>query len=157
MLKINDEEFNVLKAGLYEGTEIFTDEYPNGDIKRGMTKFLTLIVEFKSKEKIDDKYIEGRFYFDIKKISKESFSTIIGKNIYLDIDQDDDNEQLDDFGLSTNISNYYSGWNHDYFPGNVTLIFKEKKDKSVLIELHIDDNERNKTLIDYKDYVKISD
>ena len=68
MLKINDEEFNVLKAGLYEGTEIFTDEYPNGDIKRGMTKFLTLIVEFKSKEKIDDKYIEGRFYFDIKKI-----------------------------------------------------------------------------------------
>ena len=108
-------------------------------------------------KEIDDKYIEGRFYFDIKKISKESFSTIIGKNIYLDIDQDDDNEQLDDFGLSTNISNYYSGWNHDYFPGNVTLIFKEKRDKSVLIELHIDDNERNKTLIDYKDYVKISD
>ena len=157
MLKINDEDFSVLKAELYEGNETFTDEYPNGDIKSGMIKFLTLTVHFKSKEKIDDKYIEGQFNFDIKNISKESFNSVIGKTICLDIDQDDDYEQLDDFGLSTNISNYYSGWNHDYFPGNVTLTFKEKKDKSVLIELHINDNEKNKTFIDYKDYVKISD
>ncbi|MBR3230025.1 MAG: hypothetical protein IKF91_04275 [Bacilli bacterium] len=164
MLKINGEDCEVTKAIIYETTEKSTIVWNDKNPKMEKTKFLTLlrlIVDFKSKEKINDKYINGEFSLDIMNTSFDNINSLIGKKIkVLYNEEEDDIEIVDDienFELSSDTFSYYDGWHHDYLPGDIYLTFTEKIDNNIFIELHIDDSEKDKTFIDYKDYVKIND
>ena len=165
MLKINGEDCEVTKAIIYETTEKCTIVWNNKNPKMEETKFLTLlslIVDFKSKEKINDKYINGQFSLDIMNTSFDIINSLIGKKIKVLYDEEEDydieiDDDIENFELSSDTFSYYDGWHHDYLPGDIYLTFTEKKDNNIFIELHIDDNDKNKTLIDFKDYVKIRD
>lgn len=167
MLKINGENSEVTKATLHETiwkeTMVWNDKNPP-IVKTGPLKAITLFVDFKTKEKINDKYIDGNFTLDIMNVSFDMIDSLLGKKIevsYKEYEEDDKDidyvYDIDNFELSSDSFSYYDGWHHDNLPGDIYLIFVEKKDDNVLIKLHVDDVERKQTLIEFEDYIKIKE